>query len=118
MVKDSETFQESRPAFSDLRTESLRMVFSQVMALGEYYAHYFSMASPCYATWGEEDFQYPAPDLKMLLSGDPSKWNTRVDSFLAILRYPGPYDGSMEFMFERTIRPAIRLLFAQYRDTS
>ena len=93
------------------------MVFSQVVNTAEHYARCFRATIPCYAKWGEqEDVQYPAPDLEMLLSGDPSQWSIRVDSILAILRYPGPYDGSIEYMFERTIRPAIRLLFAQYCD--
>ncbi|KAF7796411.1 hypothetical protein EIP86_007588 [Pleurotus ostreatoroseus] len=115
MIKDSATFHELRPAFGDLQAESLRLVFSQVINIAEFYARFFKAASPCYATWGEQvACAYPAPDLEILLQEGPLQ-RTRIDALLAVLRFPGPYDGSVEYMFERTIRPAIRLLFTPYR---
>ena len=88
------------------------------MIIAEAYAYYFEETEHCYAVWGEkEECGYPAPNLEGLLTRSSLR-RDRIEPFLSVLRHPGPYDGSLECSFERTIRPAIRLLFSRYSGTS
>lgn len=102
-----------------LRDIALRIVLNHAVIIAEYYAATWNpYMNPCHAVWrGSGGCEYPAPDLDSFLQEGPSQ-RAHVESLLSLLRYPGPYDASMEYNFERTIRPAIKLLFEPYQNSS
>lgn len=70
---------------------------------------------PCHLRWTCDNVktEWPEPDLKYAFEGFEAR--TYIEATLLIMHYPGLYDGGVEFLCERTLEPAMKLLFSSSR---
>ena len=108
-IHDGTTVQESELL-------ALKITLDYVEFVGEIHARVSGRTGPCHITWNtgtSVDHSHPELNAHKLLSDGPHL--RRVIKFiLCVMRYPGLYDGGVEFMFERRIWPAVKHLFGPW----
>ncbi|KAJ3555415.1 hypothetical protein NM688_g2590 [Phlebia brevispora] len=105
----------SKTSVLDTIREILRIIFDYADLVGQEHAIYCGEDQPSHLRYvcGSEDLKYPEPNLGTLLCDGPHT-RARLHAISSILRCPGLYDGGVEFMVERKLGPAIKVLFAPW----
>ncbi|PSR92021.1 hypothetical protein PHLCEN_2v4793, partial [Hermanssonia centrifuga] len=92
-----------------VHNEALSIALDYVYVLGNIHGKISDRTTTSHLRWVPDTTpppEYPSPDFHSLL-----KDSSGVSAVALCLRHPGPYDGGVEYMFEKIIKPAIDLLF-------
>lgn len=103
----------SSPEESEL--EALQVVLDYMDLVAQAHGIFSDRHLPCHLRWScdSANSDWPEPDLLRLCDGPDVRMY--IVAILLIMRYPGLYDGGVEFMHERTLEPTIKLLFSSSR---
>lgn len=94
---------------------ALGVVLDYVDLVGQKQAILSRVKSVSHIQWtsGDSEHEYPEPDF--IVAGEGFNSHAPIEAVVLMMRYPGPYDGGVEFMYERLLGSAIRLLFNSSR---
>ncbi len=104
---------EHRDAF--VYNEALTVALDYVYVVGKTHGEFSERMATSHLRWVPDTTsppEYPSPDFHSLF-----KDSAGVSAVILCLRHPGPYDGGVEYMFEKVIKPTIDLLFCSYPVT-
>lgn len=85
------------------------MVLDYVHVVGQHHSKASRRTATSHILWVSDTSllpEYPAPDFHSLLNSVSG-----VSAVILSMRHPGPYDGGVEYMAERLMKPLVDLLF-------